>query len=157
MSNVTKIGSAAFLKYGVNITLAQLAQAEEDGLWTDPELWQLDNERGCNIYSFAGHVANKVGYKRLPKIQKDWLDKYVKEPIYIDGVFNINECVRAKWRWEADNNMFHGDWNDIEAVRKAANYYSINPNDLTMHIPASEKEKINKIKDTKETQTKNTS
>lgn len=158
MNNIIKIGSAAFQKYGENITLQQLAQAEEDGLWCDPEIeqWKHDNEQGCDIYSFAGHVVNKVGYKRLPKIQKDWIDKYVKEPIFIDGVFNINECVRAKWRWEADHGMYHGDWDDIEAVTKAASYYSLNPNDLTLHIPASEKEKINKIKDTKETHTKDT-
>lgn len=157
MDNVVKIGVAAFKKYGENITLLQLAQAEEEGLWKDPELWQIDNERGCDLYSFAGHVVNKVGYKRLPKILKDWLDKYVKEPIYINGVFNINECVRAKWRWEADHNMFHGDWNDLDAVIKAANYYKLNPNDLTMHIPQTNTQKINLIKDTKETHTEKTS
>lgn len=144
MSNVVLIGAEAYKRHGEDITLTQLAQAEDAGLWKDPESWMIDNENGCSIYSFAGFHCNKIGYKRLPKIQQEWLNKYVKEPLYVNGQLNIKECVRAKWRWEADNNMFHGDWDNDDMVTRASDYYKLNPKDVTLHIPEDDV-KISKI------------
>lgn len=160
MSKITKIGVAAFKKYGEHITLQQLAQAESEGLWKDPEIeqWMLDNEKGCQIHSFGGFMANKIGYKRVPPKIKKWLDRYIQQPVLNNkNQLNIKEMVRAKWRWEADHNMFHGDWTDEDMVERASEYYSLNLSDITLHFPENYIEKINQIKNTKETHTEKSS
>lgn len=158
MDTIVKIGSEAFKRRGENITLQQLAQAEEDGLWTDPEIWMRDNEGSCSIYSFSGYYGGKYGLENCPPVLQAYIGKFFKGPIRKeDGSLNMEEVVKSKWRWEAENGLFHGDWNDPEVVKRATKYYELNPKDMTLHVPASDKDKINKIFDTKETHSENNS